>query len=1321
MCLKELIQKLQPAIRVPTKLVARKECLVRCILDLDLEAFVPKKRTHVKPSLSVVSLRAAAEIWRRYHPMNDKDELKDLKGTLPYPVLWMHLKRLALKACGLCVVLSPSHRVYFEEPFHRPHLAPGDHPAAKDGKWREKVVVPGSYAKTVEDEDMQDDLRREKKYVRSAAYEQAMGRGGVPEEEVPTPLDDAALDCPDTATKAEWDAPWQFETFVRPVAILSENEGLEIIRDGDERLLWPLPEREGGLSERAFSGLVVAQTPAQLEEPATPLDALDPTQAAFAAMAIDWYSGRNAGTAAAATAGEESGYSSKPGTYFRAILLGTAGTGKTTTLKAILSELRHRGLQKFAVAAYTGVAANNIGCGARTLSDLFRLSKMNEASGELEPLAGDDLSLFKEELAGLELLIIDEISMVSRVVLAQIHARLQEWRVACEDRQLAQQPFGGVAVVLAGDFGQLPPIGVSPSLSLVYDGTHSGIREHKAANQGLRLLQLFDTVVRLRRVHRQPGACRYKESLIRLRDGAMTKEDHALWATHNLNDVDTCELTDEQRSYMEDKVPHLFAENAFAGVRNGHKAGAQARATGTTILRVASSDSSDAAAKQAHDQYGQLRRVVHLLRDAPVMLIANLRTRAGLVNGAVGYVKAAVLRDGARSAGSDLRYAVNSTDVRYVVVEFPTYNGPVFFPGHPKYVVIRPISIRHKRMKQWVRVQLPLALAWGLTIHKSQGLTFHSGVLVDFAHQPSYQPVEHMGLAFVAMSRTTAWSKQAFQNLPSLWEFRKMLQGNLFKWRSSFEKTMDMLHDATMQRYHGKPWLVEMDLEAHVQWSVQRLARQPTEAEVEDIRAMLSVRGVVPAPEYTDEPQPGPRGLRGGGGRKHKLGMKPHEAKRHKKVVGATEEHDEAPVDKLPESMFAERDESVVETDEHGRPPEVCTWLPPWHHLVDLPTVTATVPAPSWYNNADSGAISMPARVQENASCGLHAVNHLLACSSHPVVLQKDRFVECGLRAKVGDSPANLLDPRSGNYDVAILHANLMAWKLSVFPMTAADIEGTEDRASLLPGSRLQEPFREYVVETGSYKTVGYLLRVPQHGGHWITLLPGRVVTPASCGNTLLCDSIHRCPFVLTQTETESLLVACAIDSATGACHDRTGFVCFLVAEAKPRVQCEMLFEVPWADYATELARLCKEYGITGRSSSNYKVQGSSGKDFTLVFHEQPQLEPGAEKADFPLTVRTRHGSPDSLPAHAEMTDLGAGTLEGRLDTLEEAQLNAVLATSVLDVRSELPLAHEVPAPLPYSPVGSEGVGVGWRTGVRREGEGGGEGEEAKLRNARVA
>ena len=81
-------------------------------------------------------------------------------------------------------------------------------------------------------------------------------------------------------------------------------------------------------------------------------------------------------------------------------LLGGNGAGKTTTLKALLRELRSKGLQKVIVGAYTGVAASNIGLGARTLTDLFRLAKVNNTSGELAPLEGDDLTEFVAEMDG---------------------------------------------------------------------------------------------------------------------------------------------------------------------------------------------------------------------------------------------------------------------------------------------------------------------------------------------------------------------------------------------------------------------------------------------------------------------------------------------------------------------------------------------------------------------------------------------------------------------------------------------------------------------------------------------------------------------------------------------------------------------------------------------------------------------------------------------------------------------------------------------------------------------------------------------------------
>ena len=119
-------------------------------------------------------------------------------------------------------------------------------------------------------------------------------------------------------------------------------------------------------------------------------------------------------------------------------------------------------------------------------------------------------------------------------------------------------------------------------------------------------------------------------------------------------------------------------------------------------------------------------------------------------------------------------------------------------------------------------MQLPLVLAWGMTIHKSQGLTFAEGVLVDVAHNGSYQPLETMGLAFVAMSRCRDWLRQGFRRLPSFWEFRRVLQQPLFQWRASFEQRMDTLHDATMEHFYGTVWTVAMDVTKHSAWSSQR-------------------------------------------------------------------------------------------------------------------------------------------------------------------------------------------------------------------------------------------------------------------------------------------------------------------------------------------------------------------------------------------------------------------------------------------------------------------------------------------------------------------
>ena len=874
------------------------EALVLHLLWVDLQPYSKQGSGVTKKCLPRPRLWDAALAWIDCHKSSahEKDR-KALKACTSYAELWNTFKRLVLQECGLHVLVAPSRRHYFTQPQARPN---GPHEAEKTGAWRQPVTAPCPYLPTAEDAEDAQDAGRARTFVRSATHEQSMGAGAVPELEVPLPEDDDALECPDKATKAEWDALCMVEERVKREGF-GDYEELKVPEDGEttarQRLSWVKPEREGGATAEEYAAALRKYPNPQKVEAPVPLESLDPTQRAFADLVVGW----------AKTVLARRGNAARRQPEFCAVLLGTAGTGKTTTLQAVLERLRETGFAKVLVAAYTGVASSNVGAGARTLHDLFQLSKVNAASGELKPLDGEDLEKLAKDLEGLRLLVIDEVSMVSRPMLADVDTRLKEWR-AFTKHPAKKEAFGGVGVILAGDFGQLPPT-KAEHLSLLCPHELQG-----SAACGKRLFDRFKTVVRLRRIHRQAGASVYKESLIRLRDGAMTKEDWQLWQEHDLA-ADNCKLTPQERSKLEDDVTHLFAENAGAGERNGLMASSLARRQRQSILRVASRDSTVAASRQPCDMYGQLRRVVHLEKGAPAMVICNLRTPAGLVNGATGTVVGVVLRS--NKEDSDLRGAVSAADVAYVVLDVPKYRGPQIYPGHPTWVPIEPTVVRHKRFKGWERRQLPLVLAWGITIHKSQGLTFDEGAVVDFAHHPSYQPVANVGLAFVGMSRTRDWAFQAFRNLPDFWQFRKVLKDKLFTWRRQLEERMDKLHDETMSLIWGSDFCWQEDLRQHKEWSEKKENKPMTPEALRDLEEMLKVRGLLPVPVYDDEPQEDRSGPKGGGGRSGLRGMKAPVPKKRGRSEGAGTKRQAPDSDEAERQKRARQQESDPQASEH--------------------------------------------------------------------------------------------------------------------------------------------------------------------------------------------------------------------------------------------------------------------------------------------------------------------------------------------------------------------------------------------------------------------
>jgi ATP-dependent exoDNAse (exonuclease V) alpha subunit len=122
------------------------------------------------------------------------------------------------------------------------------------------------------------------------------------------------------------------------------------------------------------------------------------------------------------------------------MITGRAGTGKTTLIRALLDTDE----RKQVVVAPTGVAAVNVG--GQTIHSFFRIPPRLHNLDEIHPRRGG-AKLFKN----LERVIIDEISMVRADLLDAVDYALQINR---KD----SRPFGGVQMVLVGDFLQLPPV-----------------------------------------------------------------------------------------------------------------------------------------------------------------------------------------------------------------------------------------------------------------------------------------------------------------------------------------------------------------------------------------------------------------------------------------------------------------------------------------------------------------------------------------------------------------------------------------------------------------------------------------------------------------------------------------------------------------------------------------------------------------------------------------------------------------------------------------------------------------------------------------------
>ena len=240
---------------------------------------------------------------------------------------------------------------------------------------------------------------------------------------------------------------------------------------------------------------------------------------------------------------------------------------------------------------------------------------------------------------------------------------------------------------------------------------------------------LFDRAITLDQVMRQAGNDSsqqlFRNILMRLRNGELRVED---WK--HLIQQTPVEVDDDTSSF--DEALRLFPTTSAVSEYNITKL----HSNDQPVAVIKAVHSGAGAIKASADDAGGLEPVVCLAHGARVMLTTNLWVQVGLVNGAMGTV-VAICYDDAGESPPRLPVAVT--------VRFDSFSGPTLSDGSVPITPLRRTWLSTD--KTCSRLQLPLKLAWAVTIHKCQGMTLNKAV-IDLGKKEF-----SAGLTFVACSR----------------------------------------------------------------------------------------------------------------------------------------------------------------------------------------------------------------------------------------------------------------------------------------------------------------------------------------------------------------------------------------------------------------------------------------------------------------------------------------------------------------------------------------------------------------------------------------
>jgi GTPase SAR1 family protein len=387
-------------------------------------------------------------------------------------------------------------------------------------------------------------------------------------------------------------------------------------------------------------------------------------------------------------------------------LTGKAGTGKTT----FLHNLKRSSPKRMIVVAPTGVAAIN--AGGVTIHSFFQLpfhphipslyitdgNVQNPAEPQGSPsykMSRDKINIMKS----LDLLVIDEISMVRADLLDAVDSILRRYK----DRN---RPFGGVQLLMIGDIQQLAPVVREDDQEIL------GKYYYTAFFFGSLALRSSDYVtIELKHIYRQRDL-NFISILNKIRD----------------NQLDSDALSELNKRYD----PHFDSDsNAGYITLTTHNAQAQ------TI--------NDSKLEKLHGKVRTFKAIVN--NDFPEFSYPTAQELRLKTGAQVMFVKNDISREKLFFNGKIGK--IENFEDGLVVVKCPENDSPILVEMAEWQNVKYTIDEETKEIQETVIgtfTQYPLKLAWAITIHKSQGLTFDKAIIdarAAFAH----------GQVYVALSR----------------------------------------------------------------------------------------------------------------------------------------------------------------------------------------------------------------------------------------------------------------------------------------------------------------------------------------------------------------------------------------------------------------------------------------------------------------------------------------------------------------------------------------------------------------------------------------